>query len=108
MSWVVSVIQRQSYSLVRPLSNASISDPYYSHHKSCSVDRHPARYGSILEVGELGHVVDLLLLGANLALQDVRLESLVEVGHAETGVDDGEHDQDDGQDCEAGKILADG
>lgn len=62
-----------------------------------SIDHH-ARRDLAGDVGKLGR----LLLGAALLPVDVRLQASVEIVHAHTGVDDGDHDQDQGDDGEEG------
>ena len=60
----------------------------------------------MLEVRKLSHVVNFLLLCTNLALHNVRLKALAEVGCAYTSVDDREDNQDNRDDRETGKTLS--
>lgn len=61
----------------------------------------------MLEIWKLSHVVNLLLLRSNLPLQDVWLQSLIEVGHADACIDDRQNDQNNSQNSKTGEVLAD-
>lgn len=52
------------------------------------------------------HADVLLLFSANLALQQMRLQALVEVGHAYRGIDDREDDQNDCYDGKTGERFS--
>lgn len=70
------------------------------------VNRHPARHLG-LHVLKADRVEIGALVGT-LWLEEVLLEALAKVAHADDGVDDGENDQEDGDDGESGQRPADG
>lgn len=53
--------------------------------------------------GDVGRQLGRLLFFASLLSVDMRLQPLVEVGRAQASVDDGHHDQDEGDDGEESK-----
>lgn len=62
----------------------------------------------MFEIWQLGHVVQFLCIGfSNLALRDVRLESLIEICCTDTGVDDRKKDENDSNDGENCQRLSD-
>lgn len=62
----------------------------------------------MLQIGKLRKVVCFFVLTDNLSLGDEWLETLVEVVHANAGIDDGKDDEYDGQYCENRKRRAGG
>lgn len=56
--------------------------------------------------GDIGGEFGGLFLWATLLLVDVRLQTSVEIVHAHAGVDNGDHNQDEGDDSEEGHRRA--
>ena len=62
---------------------------------------------SMLEIWKFSHIVRLLFLPTDLTFHDMRLESLVEVGRAHTGVNDCKNNQYNRDDRETGESFPD-